>query len=109
MRQMRTFYACFGNFICEGKCMTNLFPNIQRWEFKEENKNSTKRKRKQERKRELDQEETFFFITFFVEFLFSCFLTFLFSIINSDLWIQKESMCSTKQRLNSIDKKGAQE
>ena len=47
-------------------------------------------KRKQEskktRKQELDQEKKFFFlITILVEFLFSCFLTFVFSFINSHL------------------------
>ena len=40
-----------------------------RWEFVKENKNSTKKKRKN---------FIFFLITFLVEFLFSCFLTFFF-------------------------------
>ena len=50
------------------------------------------RPRKRSRKQELNQESDkkrkyflFFLITFLVEFLFSCFLTFLFSFINSHL------------------------
>ena len=72
-----------------------------RWEFikenkkvrKQKNKNSTMTAIKKTRKQELDQEsdqekkKNLLLITFLVKFLFSCFLTFLFSFINSHLWM----------------------
>ena len=60
---------------------------------KQESKKTRTRPRKRSRKQELDQESDhekrktilFFLITFLVEILFSCFLTSLFSFINSHL------------------------
>ena len=72
-----------------------------RWEFikenkkvrKQENKNSTKKaikKKKSTKKATKKKRKNFliFLITFLVESVFSCFLTFLFSLINSNLSVR---------------------